>query len=51
MTDTNAAVAVYQSHSAVEDAAKELQKSGFDMKKLSIVGKIAATQASTASRL
>jgi hypothetical protein len=39
MTDTNAVVAVYDTHSAAEDAVKELQKSGFDMKKLSIVGK------------
>jgi hypothetical protein len=38
-TDTNAVVAVYDSHSAAEEAVKELQKSGFDMKKLSIVGK------------
>src|SRR5271155_2004937 len=39
MTDTNAVVAVYDVHSAAEDAVKQLQKSGFDMKKLSIVGK------------
>ena len=39
MTDTNAVVAVYDTHSAAENAVKELQKSGFDMKKLSIVGK------------
>jgi hypothetical protein len=39
MKDTNAAIAVYDSHSAAEDAVKELQKSGFDMKKLSVVGK------------
>ena len=39
MTDTNAVVAVYDNHSAAEDAVKELQKSGFDMKKLSVVGK------------
>lgn len=39
MTDTNATIAVYDSHSAAEDAVKELQKSGFDMKKLSVVGK------------
>ena len=39
MTDTNAVIAVYDNHSAAEDAVKELQKSGFDMKKLSIVGK------------
>ncbi len=39
MTDTNAVIATYDSHSAAEDAVKELQKSGFDMKKLSVVGK------------
>jgi len=39
MTDTNAVVAVYDNHSAAEGAVKELQKSGFDMKKLSVVGK------------
>jgi hypothetical protein len=32
-------VAVYNTHSEAEAAVKELQKSGFDMKKLSIVGK------------
>jgi hypothetical protein len=39
MPDTNAVVAVYNNHSGAEDAVKELQKSGFDMKKLSVVGK------------
>ena len=39
MTDTNAVVAVYANHSAPEDAVKQLEKSGFDMKKLSVVGK------------
>lgn len=39
MTDTNAVIAVYDNHTAAEDAVKELQKSGFDMKKLSVVGK------------
>ena len=39
MTDTNAAIAVYDNHSEAEDAVRELQKSGFDMKKLSVVGK------------
>jgi hypothetical protein len=38
MTDTNAVIAVYDNHSAAENAVKELQKSGFDMKKLSVVG-------------
>src|SRR5580692_2720811 len=32
MTDTNAVIAVYDSHSEAEGAVKELQKSGFDMK-------------------
>jgi hypothetical protein len=39
MTDTDAVVAIYDSHSAAETAVKELQRSGFDMKKLSVVGK------------
>jgi hypothetical protein len=39
MTDKNVVVAIYESHSEAEEALKELQKSGFDMKKLSIVGK------------
>ncbi len=39
MADTNAVIAVYDNHSEAEDAVKELQKSGFDMKKLSVVGK------------
>ena len=32
-------VAIYPSHTAAEAAVKELQQSGFDMKKLSIVGR------------
>ena len=32
-------VAIYPSHMAAERAVKELQQSGFDMKKLSIVGR------------
>src|SRR5471030_2510493 len=39
MTDANAVVAVYASHSSAEDAVKQLEKSGFDMKNLSVVGK------------
>jgi hypothetical protein len=39
MLDTNSAVAIYQTHTQAEEAVKELQKSGVDMKKLSIVGK------------
>jgi hypothetical protein len=32
-------IAVYDNHSAAEDALKELQKSGFDLKKLPAMGK------------
>ena len=35
----NLVVATYESHEGAEDAVKELQKAGFDMKKLSILGK------------
>lgn len=35
----NAIVAIYPTHTAAEAAVKELQQSGFDMKKLSIVGR------------
>ena len=39
MVKENAAVAVYNTHTEAEAAIKELQKSGIDMKKLSILGK------------
>jgi uncharacterized membrane protein len=39
MNKDNSVVAIYPSHTAAEAAIKELQKSGFDMKKLSIVGR------------
>jgi hypothetical protein len=39
MTKNSAIVAIYKSHSEAEIAVKELQRSGFDMKKLSIVGR------------
>ena len=39
MTDTSAAIAVYDQHSEAEGAVKKLQQSEFNMKKLSIVGK------------
>jgi len=39
MTTTNSTVAVYKSHDEAEAAVKELQLSGFDMRKLSIVGR------------
>jgi uncharacterized membrane protein len=39
MSNKNCVVAVFESHDQAEDAIRELQKDGFDMKKLSIVGK------------
>lgn len=39
MSEKNAVVAVYETHDQAEEALKELQRSGFDMKKLSIIGK------------
>jgi uncharacterized membrane protein len=39
MSEKNSVVAIFESHNQAEDAVRELQKSGFDMKKLSIVGK------------
>jgi uncharacterized membrane protein len=39
MSENNAVVAIYDTHSQADEALKELQRSGFDMKKLSIVGK------------
>jgi hypothetical protein len=39
ITHNNAVVAIYKSHTEAEAAVKELQQSGFDMKKLSIVGR------------
>ena len=39
MSKQNSVVAIFESHTQAEDAVRELQKSGFDMKKLSIVGK------------
>lgn len=39
MSKENAGVAVFGTHPEAEAAVKELQRSGFDMKKLSIVGK------------
>jgi Heat induced stress protein YflT domain len=38
-SDRNSAVAIYDTHLEAESAIKELQKAGFDMKHLSIVGK------------
>jgi uncharacterized membrane protein len=39
MSEKNSIVAVFESHNKAEQAIRQLQKSGFDMKKLSIVGK------------
>ena len=35
----NVTVAVFRSHAEAEAAIKQLQEAGFDMKKLSIIGK------------
>jgi hypothetical protein len=39
MSKGNVGIALFNTHGEAENAVKELQKSGFDMKKLSIVGK------------
>jgi hypothetical protein len=39
MTEHNAVVGVYTTHTEAETAVKKLQRAGFDMQKLSIVGK------------
>jgi uncharacterized membrane protein len=39
MTEQNAVVAIFNTHTEAETSIKELQQAGFDMKKLSIVGK------------
>ena len=39
MGSVNSVVAIYNSHTEAEEAVKELKKAGFDLKKLSIVGK------------
>ena len=39
MSDTHAVIAVYNTHDDAEAAIKELQRSGFGLKKLSVVGK------------
>jgi hypothetical protein len=38
-SENNSAVAIFNNHTDAETAVKELQKSGYDMKKLSIIGK------------
>ena len=37
--DRDSAVAVFETHDQAERAVKELQQAGFNMKKLSIIGK------------
>jgi hypothetical protein len=39
MNKSHSVVAIYPTHAAAEAAIKELQRSGFDMKKLSIIGR------------
>ncbi len=39
MSEHNSVVAVYPTHKGAEDAVKELQRAGIDMKTLSIIGK------------
>jgi hypothetical protein len=39
MDKENAVIAVYETHSQAEDTIRELERSGFDMKRLSILGK------------
>jgi hypothetical protein len=39
MNDKNALVAIYDSHIQAEEGVKELKRAGFNIKKLSIVGK------------
>jgi uncharacterized membrane protein len=39
MPENDVVVAVYKDHESAEEAVQELQRAGFDMKKLSIVGK------------
>ena len=50
MIEANSVVAIYDTHTQAEDAVKELQRSGFDMKKMSIVGKDYHTDEHVASR-
>ncbi len=39
MSKENYVISIFNTHSEAEDAIKELQKAGFDMNKLSVVGK------------
>jgi uncharacterized membrane protein len=44
MLDRNSVVAIFDQHTYAEEAVKQLQQAGFDMKKLSIVGKAYETE-------
>lgn len=44
MSEENAVVAVYATHTGAEEAVKELQRAGIDMRILSIVGKDSHTE-------
>src|SRR3989475_6685929 len=39
MPDNNAVIGIYTTHTEAEGAIKELQKAGFNMRRMSIVGK------------
>lgn len=39
MADKNVSIAIYDNHEKAETAVKQLEKGGFDMKRLSIIGK------------
>jgi hypothetical protein len=51
MAENNAVVRVYDPHTETELTIKELQRSGFDMNKLSIVGKDYHTSAPSATTM
>jgi len=44
MLDRNSVVAIFDQHTYAEEAVKQLQQAGIDMKKLSIVGKAYQTE-------
>jgi len=47
MTNNNSVVAILKSHLEAEAAVKELQRAGFDLRKLSIVGRDYHTEEET----
>jgi|SRR6516165_5183701 len=44
MSEKSSIVVVYSTHTEAEDAIRELQKSGFDLAKLSVIGKDSHTE-------